>query len=96
MVPAENKAKRLSLVNLTTKTIHHQFIILVLKYSIKFMAPRSFTSSLVNFLNNHQSLEYTTLCLLQEQNFYQIKVITMMKNCDQSIEINHNPNLLYS
>ena len=27
MVPAGNKAKRLSSVNHTTKTIHHQFII---------------------------------------------------------------------
>ena len=27
--------------------------------------------------------------------FYQIKVITMMKNYDESVEINHNPNRLY-
>ena len=25
-------------------------------------------------------------------NFYQVKVITMIKNYDQSVEINHNPN----
>ena len=28
-------------------------------------------------------------------NFYQIKVITMMRNYDQSVEINHNPNWSY-
>ena len=27
--------------------------------------------------------------------FYQIKVIIMMKNYDESVEINHNPNRLY-
>ena len=27
--------------------------------------------------------------------FYQIKIITMMKNYDQSIEINHNPTWRY-
>ena len=30
-----------------------------------------------------------------KQNFYQIKVITMMKNHDQSVEINNNPNWPY-
>ena len=30
-----------------------------------------------------------------EQNFYQIKVITMMTNYDQSVEMNHNPNWPY-
>ena len=36
-------------------------------------------------------MKYTTFCLQEEQNFYQIKVITMMKSYDQSVEINHNP-----
>ena len=43
------------------------------------------------FLNNHQSLEHITL-YLWEQSFHQIKVITMMKDYDQSVAINHNPN----
>ena len=34
-----------------------------LKYSPKLMATKSFTSSSVKVLNNHQSLEDTTLCL---------------------------------
>ena len=29
------------------------------------------------------------------QNFYQIKSKTIMKNYDQSVEINHNPNWLH-
>ena len=29
------------------------------------------------------------------QNFHQIKVITMMKNYNESVEINHNSNWLY-
>ena len=34
-IPAENKAKRLSSVNHTTKTIHHQgFMILLLEWSL--------------------------------------------------------------
>ena len=40
-------------------------------------------------------MEYTTLCLQQEQFFYQIKIITMMKNFNQSVEINHNLNWPY-
>ena len=28
-------------------------------------------------------------------NFYQIKVITMMKNYDATVKINHNPNSSY-
>ena len=40
-------------------------------------------------------MEYKTLSLELEQNFYQIKVITMMKNYDQTVEINHNPNWSY-
>ena len=49
------------------------------------MATKSFTSSSVKVLNNHQSLEYAAY-------YYQIKDITMMKKYDQSVEINHNPN----
>ena len=30
-----------------------------------------------------------------KNNFFQIKVITMMKNYDQSVEMNHNPNWPY-
>ena len=29
--------------------------------------------------------------LIKEQNFYQIKTITMTKNYDESVDINHNP-----
>ena len=46
------------------------------------MATKSFTSSSVKVLNNHQSLEYAAY-------YYQIKDITMMKKYDQSVEINH-------
>ena len=40
-------------------------------------------------------MKYITLRLYQEQNFYQIKIITLMKNYDQSVEINCNPNSPY-
>ena len=46
--------------------------------------------------DNPQSLEYITLLLQWEQNSYQVKVITTMKNYNQSIEINHNPNWPYT
>ena len=49
------------------------------------MATKSFSSSSVKILNNHQSL----------QKFYEIKVIAAMKTYDQSVKINHNPNWLY-
>ena len=52
------------------------------------MATKSFTSSSVKVLNNHQSLEYAAY-------YYQIKDIRMMKKYDQSVEINHNPNWPY-
>ena len=56
------------------------------------MAAKTFLSHQSIFLNNHQSLEYIALC---KQNFCQIKVITMMKNYDQSVKIKHNPNWPY-
>ena len=54
------------------------------------MATKFFTSS-VKILNDH-SLEDTTLCLQWDQNFYQIKIKTMMKHYDESVKINHNLN----
>ena len=57
------------------------------------MGTKSFTSSSVKIFNNHQSLEYTTFYVYNKnKTFYQIKVITMMKNYDQSVEVNHNLN----
>ena len=58
------------------------------------MVTKSFTSSVKTF-NTNQSLEYITLCLQYEQTFYQIKIITMIKNYDESVEINHNPHWTY-
>ena len=33
---------------------------------------------------------------IKKTNFYKMKVITMMKNYDQSVKINHNPNWPYT
>ena len=33
--------------------------------------------------------------LIIETNLYQIKVITMIKNYDQLVKVNHNPNKAY-
>ena len=35
------------------------------------------------------------ITLITGAKFYQIKVITMMKNCDQPVEISHNLNRTY-
>ena len=43
------------------------------------------------FFKNLWNMRY----ICKKQNFYQIKVITMMKNYDQSVKINHNPNWPY-
>ena len=41
-------------------SLEYNFSLVALKYSLKFMATNVHQS---RFLNNHQSLEYTTLCL---------------------------------
>ena len=47
------------------------------------------------FLNNYESLEYTTLCFIIRTKIF--KVITMMENYDESVEISPYPkSALYS
>ena len=47
------------------------------------------------FLNIHQYLEYATMFIIGIKIFDRIKIITMMKNYDESFEINHNSNWPY-
>ena len=47
------------------------------------------------FLNIHQSLEYATMFIIGTKIFDQIKIITIMKNYDESVEINHKSNCPY-
>ena len=69
------------------------FSLIDLKYSLKLVATKSFTSSSAKNFKYHQSLEYRTLCFIIRTKFF-IK-LAMMKNYDQSVEIFHNPNWPY-
>ena len=51
------------------------------------MAIKSSTSSSLKMFNNYQSLEYT-MFIIGTKFSLEIKVITMMRNYDQSVEIN--------
>ena len=69
-----------------------------LKYSLKFMTTKSFTSSSVNIFKwlLWNNLGIYKIRLIIGTKFHQIQVIaTMMKNYDHSVQIIQNPNWLY-
>ena len=56
------------------------------------MATKSLTSLPVKMFKQSSIFGIYNIIFIIRTNFYKIKLITMIKNYDQSVEVNHNPN----
>ena len=59
------------------------------------MTAKSFTSLSVKIFERSSTFGIYNIILTTKTNFYQIKIMTMMKSYDKSVEINQNPKLPY-